>query len=95
MVLTVGHFKDPAGRPEHGEAQHDIVAVDLILGKSRFDPHGDANRKAKLAGFAVPDHKRHSFISTILKGNDTKSHRRVFLSCRKHLNLFASAMFLL
>lgn len=50
MGLTIGHFKDPAGGPEHGEARHDIVAVDLVLGKSRFDSHGDAGRKPKRRG---------------------------------------------
>lgn len=41
LILTTGHFKDPAGGPEHSQTQHRAVGVDLIFGKSSSDPHAD------------------------------------------------------
>lgn len=46
-ILTAGHLGDPAGRPQHSQTQHRAVDVDLVLGESGFDPHGDSGRKAR------------------------------------------------
>lgn len=46
LILTAGHLKDPTGRPEHGETQHRVVEIDLIFGKSGFDPHLDTARRS-------------------------------------------------
>lgn len=44
LILTTGHLKDPAGSPHHGQAQHCVVEVELIFGKSGFDPHRHPDR---------------------------------------------------